>query len=145
MSTELNSNQFLTQEYIIKMLELTKDSFTFQVLTMIKDANRKVVQSLTPIKDDIILDGTKFFVDARDVAFLYFYSEFEFLINKHIDKSKAIFDRYKDARKILIDAIKAQPEESKRTKPVTVSCSSSSTLLASIPRITDEDQRLVDS
>jgi len=127
------------------MTGLAKNQFTQQILNMIIDANRKVILSLTPIKDDIILDETKFFPDARDVAFLYFYSEYERIILKTTDESKVTFDKYKDARKILIDAILAQPEESKRSKPVTVSCSSSSTLLESIPGITDDKQRLIDS
>jgi len=145
MSEEHNSNQFLTHEYITDMTGLAKDQFTEQMLNMISDANRKVILSLIPIKDDIILDGTKFFPDARDVAFLYFYSEYERVILKTTDESKVTFEKYKDAKKLLIDAIRAQPEESTRSKAVTVSCSSSSTLLASIPRITDKNQRLVDS
>ena len=120
MSTELNSNPFLTQKYILDMTGLSKDIFTQPVLNMIVDANRKVVLSLKPIKDNIILDGTDFFVDAQSAAFLYFYSEYERVILKTTDESKVTYEKYLDCIKLLVDAIKSQPEESKRSKAVGV-------------------------
>ena len=145
MSSEHNSNQFLTQEYVTAEKGLAKDKHTHQILRMIKESNRKVILALIPIKDDIILDGTKFFIDAQDVAMLYFDSEYERLILKLTDESEVTFAKYKEARDLLVAAIRAQPEEAKRTKPATASCSYASTLLESIPKITDKDQNILNS
>lgn len=143
MSSEHNSNQFLTLTYVLAQKELPKDKHTNELLRIIKQANRNIILALTPIKDDIILDGTKFFSDAQDTAMLYFDSEYERLILKLTDESKVTFTKYKEARDLLVAAIKAQPEEAKRTKPATASCAYSSSLLASIPEITDKDQNLL--
>lgn len=145
MSTEHNSNQFLTQEFVTEQKGISTIKFTNEVLRIVKASNRAVVLSLVKVKDDIILDGTRFFPDAQDVAMLYFDSEYERLILKTIEESKVTFMKYKEMRDALIAAIRAQPEESKRTKPVTTSCAHSSTLLASIPGITDKDQNILDS
>ena len=145
MSTEHNSNQFLTQQYVTSQKGISTIKFTNEVLRIIKTANRNVVLSLVKVKDNIILDGTKFFPDAQDVAMLFFDSEYERLILKLTEESKVTFLKYKEMRNTLIEAIRAQPEESKRSKVATASCAYSSTLLASIPGITDKDQNIVTS
>lgn len=145
MSSEHNSNQFLTQEYVTSQKTITKEEFTNEVLRIITQSNRAVVLSLVKIKDDIILDGTKFFNDARDTAMIFFDSEYERLILKlSSEEWKATFSKYKESRDTLIEAIIAQPDESKRSIAATAGCSSRSSLLKSIPGITDENQNLVD-
>jgi len=142
-TTEHNSNQFLTVQYVTSQKGLTTEQFTEQILRIIKDSNRKIVLSLVPIKDDIILDGTVFFPDAQNVAMVYFDSEYERLILKDFDSSEITFKKYKEERNLLIAAIKAQPKESKRNIQATASCSYKSRLLSNIPGITDKDQNLI--
>jgi len=143
MSTEHNSNQFLTLPFVESQKSLPKDKHAEQILRIIKQSNRNMILALVPIKDDIILDGTKFFPDAQDAAMLFFDSEYERLILKLTDESKVTFTKYKEARDLLVAAIRAQPSESKRAKVATASCAFNSSLLASIPGQTDKDQNLL--
>lgn len=145
MSSEHNSNQFLTQEYVMAQKGLPENIFTDKVLRIIKSANRAVVLSLTPIKDDIILDGTKFFPDAQDTAMLYFDSEYERLILKQLEESKTSLTNYKDSRDQLIKAVKAQPKESARAIKAGASVSVSSNLLNNIQGVTDERGNFFDN
>ena len=138
-SSEHNSNQFLTVRYITEQKGLTDDQFTPEILRIIKESNRKVVLALTSVKDDIILDGTKFFADAQDTAYLYFDSEYERTILRIPVEAKDTFAKYKESKDLLLRAIRAQPTESKRTTQATASCSYKSGLLKNINGITDDN------
>lgn len=140
---EHNSNQFLTQNYVIEQKGLTSEEFTPQILRLVKEANRKVVLAITPIQDDIILDGTKFFLDAQDAAYLYFDSEYHRTILKLDTEAKDIFAKYKESKELLIRALRAQPMTAKRSVQATSSCAYSSRLLSNIPGITDQDQNIL--
>jgi len=141
-SEEHNFNQILTNEFISAVKEI---EITDEVLTLIGNANNEISKILRPYIDNIILDKTGFFQDARDTAFLHFRSFYESDVLNLLEKSKLSYDRYKDSKKTLIESIKAQPSEAKRSVKASASVSVSSNLLNNIQGVTDERGNFFDN
>ena len=138
------TQEFLTLDDVKNELKLSDDKLSDQIDNLIDIANRQITLALLPVVDNIKLLGTGFWEDAATIAMLYFRSLFERRINHNDDEYKSYREEYKDTLKILIGAIKAQPEKSTRTKTAHATASYQSRLLKNIPGMTNDNGAFFD-
>ena len=132
------TQQFLDLTYVKAELDLD-DDLDSQLLQIIQTSNRQMSLSLLPVLDTTELAGTGFWEDAKTTAFLNFRALFAKRINHNDEDYKSYKEEYKENLKVLINAIKAQPEKATRTKLAYGSASYGSRLLKNIPGMTDDN------
>ena len=136
------TQEFLTLAFVKQQQEITDNQYDSRMTQMVEFSNRQMQLALIPVLDKREFADTGFFEDARNTAFLHFKSLFEKRINKDDETAKSYMDEYKYSLKILIEAIKAQPTKSTRSKVAYGTAVTDSPLLKNIPGMTDKYGRL---
>ena len=112
---EVETQEFLTMSSVRDSLGIT-EATDDRLLPIIESANRQITLSLVPVLDIRLLEGTTYWQDASNVALLYFQSIYERRINHNNEEAEAYHQEFMRALKILAVAIKAEPDNSTRTK-----------------------------
>lgn len=140
---EVKTQEFLTLSTVRDSLAITETNDD-RLLPIINSANRQITLALVPVLDNRDLEGTTYWNDASNLALLYFQSVYERRINHAHEEAEAYHREYMASMKFLVAAIKAEPENSKRTVVAYAGAEIQSPLLRNIPNLTDRYGRFLD-